>query len=119
MSYSILFSFKIVLIKSITRNRFVLKTFSFLLSNYIYSHLHLRNNSKYLKIYSLQNIVLICPKLKILKLINKEIESSLVTVEEYIQLSVKFIKIIYNCIKNSLRSYVCPKCYQRQSTIGP
>ena len=33
-------------------------------------------------------------------------------------ISVKLIKVTYITILNIIRSYVCPKCYQRQNTIG-
>ena len=41
----------------------------------MYTHLHL-GNIKYLTFLSLQNIILVCPNLKFLKLINKEIYSN-------------------------------------------
>ena len=33
-------------------------------------------------------------------------------------ISAKFIKVTYITISNIIRLYVCPKCYQRQYTIG-
>ena len=82
-----------------------------------YTHLHLRYG-KYLKFSSPQNIILIYQKLKILKHINTEIDTSLVEVGEYIPF-VKFIKVTYITVSNIIRSYVCPKCYQGSIRLGP
>ena len=52
--------------------------------------------SKYLKFLSIQNIILSSKATGIfLKLINKEIDSSLLTVEECVPFTVKFIKVKY------------------------
>ena len=63
--------------------------------------------------------ILICPKLKILKLINKENDGTSVIVERYIFIVCQIDRSnIYNHIKYIVWSIVCPNCCQRQYIIG-
>ena len=63
--------------------------------------------------------ILICPKIKILKLINKEKDSTSVIVERYIFIFYQIYQSnIYYHKKYIVRSFVCPNCCQRQYIIG-
>ena len=67
--------------KFITRQQFVLKYLSvFIKLLYIYINIYICNK-EFCKVSSTRNIILICPKLKTIKHINKEIDSSLVVLE--------------------------------------
>ena len=67
----------------------------------------------------LQHIYLICPKLKILKLINKENDSTSVIVERHIFIFCQIYQSnIFNHIRYIVWPYVCPNCCQRQYIIG-
>ena len=88
--------------KFITRHQFVLKYLSVTISINIYIC-----NIGFFKFSSPRNIILICPKLKILKHINKEIDSSLVA-EEYIPFLSK------GKVHKGVKSALSPKCAKMQ-----
>ena len=67
--------------KFITSQQFVLKYLSVFIKLLLYLLTFRFAMKIFCKFSSLRNIILICPKLNILKLINKEIDSSLVVVE--------------------------------------
>ena len=81
MSRGILFYFKPILFYIYNKTAVCSNIIISCIKLLYHKHLHLQY-SKYLKFSSPQNIILICPK--ILKHISKEIDSSLVVVEEYI-----------------------------------
>ena len=63
--------------------------------------------------------ILICPKIKILKLTNKEKDNTSVIVERYIFFIFQIYQSnIYNNIKYIVMSFVRPNCCQRQYIIG-
>ena len=82
-------------------------------------HTYISEKSKYLNVLYPQHIYFICPKLKILKLINKENDSTSVIVERYIFIFCQIYQSnIYNYIEYIVWSIVCPNCCQRQYIIG-
>ena len=111
MSYGILFNFKPVLFYKTAVCSKVFISFY-----YIYKHLHLQYY--FFLVFISAKFRFDLSKVKDSKTYqqrNRQLFSSSRTHS----ISVKFIKVTYITISNNIRSYVCPKCYQRQNTIGP
>ena len=82
-------------------------------------HTYISEKSKYLNVFIHNILILIFPKLKIFKLINKENDSTSVIVERYIFIFYQIYQSnVYNHIKYIVRSFVCTNCCQRQHIIG-
>ena len=119
MSYNTLFHPKKKLyVEFLTRYKFVLKISILFKKLYLYTLTFLKKvNIWTFYIHSI--FILICPKLNILKLINKENDGTSVIVEWYIFIVCQsYWSNIYNHIKYILWSIVCPNCCQRQFIIG-
>ena len=120
MSYNTLFhSKKFLCVEFMTRYQFVLKNINSFQET-IFIHTYISEKKVNILTFYIHNIfILICPKLKILKLIIKENDGTSVIVERYIFIVCQIYRSnIYNHIKYIVLSIVCPNCCQRQYIIG-
>ena len=119
MSYNTLFHPKIFLyVEFMTRYQFVLKNPNSFQET-ISIHTYISEKVNILTFYIHNIFILICSKVKILKLINNENDGTSVIVERYIFIVCQIYRSnIYNHIKYIVWSIVCPNCCQRQYIIG-
>ena len=117
MSYGILFHFKPVLFKIYNRKAVCSKIcISFYLVT-ISKNIYICNKD-FFKVFISTKYHFDLSKVKDSKT-HRQRNRQLFSSSRIHSISVKFIKVIYINISNIIRFFVCPKCYQRQYTIGP